>query len=246
MRRHSRSIVVAAAIILVACGAAWAQDILCGQTIERTIERSGQSDSLSYEGGTGDVLAITVVPVSQPPDCVASGQVFNPYWEFFDPNGNRVAVLSSDGRRCLGLDGVASCETTQLPLTASPDTGFYTLVVTDTGKNCAGTYRVTVENVSGTVDGAPVDPANPQCARFNDQGKPDGTQPITRGEPVGGAIDEDGETDTFTFEGTGGETVTIALSDVTFDAHWTLFGPDGNAVSDDCSTLSCNRTLPSE
>src|SRR4029077_1111954 len=113
------------------------------------------------------------------------------------------------------------------------------------GKNCAGTYRVTVENVSATVDGAAFDPANPPCARFNDKGKPDGTQPITRGEIVSGAIDEIGETDTFTFDGQG-ETVTIQLvtvdsSDATFDPRWTLFGPDGSAVSAHGSTLSCTR-----
>jgi cysteine-rich repeat protein len=265
MRRHSRSIVVAAATILVACGAVSAQDIMCGQTIERTIERSGQSDTLAYDGGIGDVLSITIVPVSQPPECVANGQTFNPYWEFFDPDGNRVPLLSPDGRRCLGLDGVASCVTKQLPLTASSDSGFYTLVVTDTGKNCAGTYRVTVENVSPTVDGQPVDPAAPQCARFNDNGKPDGTQPIGRGDPIGGAIDEIGETDTFTFEGQQGETVEIVLA--TSDGgtfaqflHWALFGPDfdstgSNAVSGECAptcddsgvctSVDCTRTLGS-
>ena len=123
--------------------------------------------------------------------------------------------------------------------------GRYTLVGTDFGKDGAGTYRLTVENVSATVDGAAFDPANPPGARFNDKGKPDGTQPITRGEIVSGAIDEIGETDTFTFDGEG-ETVTIQLatvdsSDATFDPRWTLFGPDGSAVSDDCSTLSCTR-----
>ena len=139
------------------------------------------------------------------------------------------------------------------------------MVVTDFAKNCAGTYRVTVENISPTVDGVPVDPANPQCARFNDLGKPDGTQPITRRDPVGGAIDEIGETDTFTFEGQQGETVEIVLMPKeqrgTFaqSLHWALFGPDfdstgSNAVSDDCTptcddsgdcTSDCSRTLGS-
>src|SRR5262245_25228811 len=245
MRRHSRSIVVTTVAILLACGAALAADIECGQTIERTIERSGQSDTLAYDGGIGDVLSITVVPVAPDTDCVARGLTFDPYWEIFDPDGRRVQIpLGDGGRRCLGLGGAAACETA--PLDESSENGPYTLVVTDFGKNCGGTYRITVENVSGTVDGIAVDPANPQCARFNDKGKPDGTQPITRGEPVSGAIDDVGETDTFTFAGQQGETVTIQLTPGTsnggmFDPRWTLFGPDGSAVSDDCSTLTCAR-----
>jgi cysteine-rich repeat protein len=256
MRRHSSPIVVAALTILLACRAAFAADISCGQTIERTIERSGQSDTLSYDAGYGDVLSITIVPVSSDdPGCAPSdptGPNFDPYWELFDPGGRRVQILSSDGRRCPGVGTPAACETAELEPT---DTGPYTLVVTDSGKNCSGTYRVTVENVSDTVDGADVDPANPQCARFNDKGKPDGTQPIMRGEPLGGAIDEIGETDTFTFEGQPNEPVTIRLATSTggtfaSDLRWTLFGPDfdsngSNAVSGDCSTLECSRTLGS-
>jgi len=261
MRRHSRSIVVVPVAILLSCGVALAADIECGQTIERTIERAGQSDTLAYNAGSGDVLSITVVPVSADADCVANGQVLNPYWELFDPDGNRVPLLSSDGRRCLGLEGAAACETTKLT-ESSPEP--YTLVVTDTGKNCAGTYRVTIENVSPTVDGEPVDPAAPQCARFNDEGKPDGTQPIGRGDPIAGAIDEFGETDTFTFEGQQGETVDIVLATSTGgtfaqDLRWTLFGPDfdsngSNAVSGDCAptcvsgvctSVDCLRTLGS-
>jgi cysteine-rich repeat protein len=245
MRRHSSPIVVAALTILLGCGAAFAADITCGQTIERTIERGGQGDSVAYDGGPGDVLSITIVPVSPSPDCIASGLTFDPFWELFDPDGRRVEIpLGDGGRRCLGLGGAAACET--VPLDEPSDQGPYTLFVTDFGKNCAGTYRLTVENVSGTVNGVPFDPANPPCARFNDKGKPDGTQPITRGEPISGAIDEIGETDTFTFQGQQGETVTIALSPGTssggtFDPRWTLFDPQGNAVSDDCSTLTCTR-----
>ena len=221
-----------------------AADISCGETIERTIERGGQSDTLAYDGGPGDLLSITVVPVAPSADCAASGLTFDPYWELFAPDGRRVEIpLGDGGRRCLGLVGAASCETA--PLDESSEDGPYTLVVTDFGKNCAGTYRLTVENVSGTVDGAGFDPANPPCARFNDKGKLDGTRPITRGDVVSGAIDEIGETDTFTFDGQG-ETVTIQLaiensSGGTFDPRWTLFGPDGSAVSDDCSTLTCTR-----
>src|SRR5262249_13553440 len=245
MRRHSRSIVVATVAILLGYGVASAADITCGQTIARTIERSGQSDNPSYDGGSGDVLAITIVPVAPDTACLESGLTFDPYWEIFDPDGRRVQIpLGDGGRRCLGLGGSAACETAQL--SESSENGPYTLVVTDFGKNCGGTYRVTVENVSGTVDGANVDPTNPQCARFNDKGKPDGTQPITPGEAVSGAIDEIGETDTFTFAGQQGETATIQLapgtsSGGTFDPRWTLFGPDGSAVSDDCSTLTCTR-----
>jgi cysteine-rich repeat protein len=244
MRRHSWSIAAAALTILLGCGAASAADITCGQTIERTIERGGQSDSVAYDGGPGDVLSITIVPASPSPDCIASGLTFDPFWELFDPDGRRVEIpLGDRGRRCLGLGGAASCETTALD--EPSDQGPYTLIVTDFGKNCSGTYRLTIENVSGTVNGVPFDPADPPCARFNDKGKPDGTQPITRGEPVSGAIDEIGETDTFTFDGQG-ETVTIQLalgtsSGGTFDPRWTLFDPQGNAVSDDCSTLTCTR-----
>src|SRR4029077_4418970 len=172
----------------------------CGETIERTIERGGQSDKLAYDGGPGDVLSITVVPVAPSADCADSGLTFDPYWELFAPDGSRVEIpLGDGGRRCLGLVGAASCETA--PLDQWSEDGPYTLVVTDFGKNCAGTYRVTVENVSATVNGAPFDPEHPPCSLFNEFGKPAGTQPIARGVPVAGAIDEIGETDTFTFQG---------------------------------------------
>src|SRR5262249_25996571 len=106
MRRHSRSIVVTTVAILLACGAALAADMECGQTIERTIERGGQSDPLAYDGGIGDVLSITAVPVAPDTDCVARGLTFDPYWEIFDPDGRRVQIpLGDGGRRCLGLGG---------------------------------------------------------------------------------------------------------------------------------------------
>src|SRR5215475_296018 len=159
MRRHSRSIVVATVAILLGYGLASAADITCGQTIERTIERSGQSDTLSYDGGIGDVLSITIVPVAPDTDCVARGLTFDPYWEIFDPDGRRVQIpLGDGGRRCLGLGGAAACETA--PLDESSENGPYTMFVTDFGKNCSGTYRLSVENVSGTVNGIPFNPAN--------------------------------------------------------------------------------------
>jgi hypothetical protein len=132
MRRHSSPIVVAALTILLGCGAAFAADITCGQTIERTIERGGQGDSVAYDGGPGDVLSITIVPVSPSPDCIASGLTFDPFWELFDPDGRRVEIpLGDGGRRCLGLGGAAACET--VPLDEPSDQGPYTLFVTDFG-----------------------------------------------------------------------------------------------------------------
>src|SRR5262249_58715480 len=98
-----------------------------------------------------------------------------------------------------------------LPLAAS-DT--FTLSIRDDNHNAAGAYNVTLEAVSATANGQLNGPpaAVPACAQINQNGKPDGTQLIDRGQLIGGAIDGPGETDTFTFAGTAGEAVTGGLA----------------------------------
>src|SRR5262249_19614394 len=117
-----------------------------------------------------------------------------------------------------------------------------TISVRDDNHNAAGAYTVTLEAVSATANGALNGPpaAVPACARVNQSGKADGTQLIERGQPIGGAIDAPGETDTFTFAITDADpqAVTIALTagnaqacqEPCFDPVWLLFAPDGSVV----------------
>src|SRR5262249_61071265 len=97
-----------------------------------------------------------------------------------------------------------------LPL---PTSDTFTLSIRDNNHNAAGAYNVTLEAVSATANGQLNGPpaAVPACAQINQNGKPDGTQLIDRGQLIGGAIDGPGETDTFTFAGTAGQAGTIGL-----------------------------------
>src|SRR5262249_1250839 len=79
----------------------------------------------------------------------------------------------------------------------------------------------------------------PFCKRLNDAGGADGTQVATLDASVRGVINYPGETDTFTFVGTSGQTVNITLALLTsaggsFMPRARLFDPSGNSLGEDC------------
>ena len=200
MRRHSRSIALASLFILLLTGLAYADDIVCGETLTRLIDDRGVEDDLTFTALQGEVVSVTVA--------AAAGQPFkfDPQWQITDSDGHKVP-LANDDTRCGSTEH--QCETLRFE---ASDT--YTLSVRDDNHNAAGIYNVTLEAVSATANGALNGPPAqvPACARLNQSGKPDGTQLIERGQLVGGAIDAFGETDTFTFAAAAGDVVTIGLA----------------------------------
>jgi hypothetical protein len=236
MRRHSPTICLTALAIFLATGVAVAQELRCGETVRRTIEQ--KFDFVSFEARMGEVVSITVAAVAEP----IQDPNFAPEFQIEDPDGEPVTFTGGDNPRlCPSI--VHQCETTKLPLD-----GTYTLIVNDNGKKQKGTYAVTLEAVSQEADGAwnspPTDsaPDAPTCKRVSEIGKADGTQVIGFDEDgaVGGVIDEQGETDTFTFVGAVGQSVTIELgafaSPAAFDLRARLFDPSGKQVGiGDCT-----------
>src|SRR5262245_48067426 len=233
MQRHSWSILATALTIFLAHGVALAQGIRCGETQRRTLE--DKFDRVSFNALANEVVSITVAPVADP----VQDQNFDPEFQIQGPDGDSVFFVGTDRRRvCDSFNH--QCETTPLPLD-----GEYTIVINDTGKKQSGTYTVTLEAVSATAEGrwngppTPADPDAPFCKRFNDGGKADGTQVATLDAPVGGVIDYPGETDTFTFVGTSGQTISMTLALLTsaggsFAPRARLFDPAGQPVGADC------------
>src|SRR4029450_7395182 len=206
MHRHSWSILPASLTIFLLHGVALAQDIRCGETQRRALEQ--KVDRVSFNARSDEVISITVAPVADP----VQDPNFDPEFQLQGPDGDAVFFVGADRRRvCDSFNH--PCESPPLPLD-----GEYTIVVNDTGKKQSGTYTVTLEAVSATAEGqwngppTLTAPGGPFCQRFNDAGKADGTQVATLDAPVGGVIDYPGETDTFTFVGTSGQTVSITLA----------------------------------
>src|SRR5262245_53994793 len=231
--RHSCLILPTALVIFLSYGVALGDDIRCGETQRRALE--DKFDRVSFNAVANEVVSITVAPVADP----VQDPNFDPEFQIQGPDGDAVFFVGTDRRRvCDSFNH--QCETTPLPLD-----GEYTIVVNDAGKKQSGTYTVTLEAVSATAEGqwngppTLTAPDAPFCRRFNDAGKADGTQVATLDAPVGGVIDYPGETDTFTFVGTTGQTVSITLALLTsaggsFMPRARLFDPFGQPVGEDC------------
>ncbi len=207
-----------------------AATLLCGQTVQDVIEETDRPDTMVFLGAPGEVVSIAVTPVP------GAHHLFTPRWEVFDPLGGRV-LTSTGERRCAGR-----CETAPLPTA-----GLFLLQVFDPGRAGAGAYTVSLEAVSGTAFGFSNGPPVPICARFPD-GFADGTQVITRGTTVQGALRPVGETDTFTFNGAAGELVEISIEATNgppaFTPAWVLFDTRGRPVAESSGSCDPSCTLP--
>ncbi len=240
MHRHPRSIALGALAIFLLPRVVTAQELRCGDTLRRTIEQ--KFDFVSFNAKQGEVVSISVAPVAEPPQ----DPNFAPEFQLEDPDGD-IVFLAGASRLRVCESAVHQCETTVLPLD-----GTYTLIVNDNGKKQTGTYTVSLEAVSQTADGAwngpptASAPVAPACKRTNASGKADGTQAIDFDTPVGGVIDDLGETDTFTFEAAAGETMAVELNRLAagdlFHPRWKLFDPSGQPVEGDCDAdETCSR-----
>jgi hypothetical protein len=108
---------------------------------------------------------------------------------------------------------------------ALPSTGIYTIVLR---ASAGGTYRVTLEAVSGSANGGGNGWPPLVCA----QNVSDGTLQIACGQTRNGTLDVVGDTDTYSFLAEAGDVVTLAMNDSVagFDPVAELFAPGGAIV----------------
>ncbi len=193
------------------------QPIACGETKSGQFDVAGETDTYSFVAIGGEAVSITVPATAHPHPC----------WQLYAPNGSSVGVL-----QC------GSSATRILPA----QSGAYSIDVFDENLDETGTYSITLEAVSATSNGESNGPPAPVCARGND-----GTQPIVCNEIKSGSFSVAGETDTYTFDSTGGHAVTISVPTTTNpETCWQLFAPNGIAIGGVTCRATANRTLPDQ
>jgi hypothetical protein len=112
------------------------------------------------------------------------------------------------------------------PLTQS---GVHTIVL---GASAAGSYRLTLEAVSGSMNGG----GNGWPPLVCGANIPDGSLEIACGQTRAGSLDPAGDSDTYTFLAEAGDVVTLTLSASVsgFDPVAELFGPGGTTLIGSC------------
>jgi hypothetical protein len=217
-----------------------ADAVECGQTVsDQTPMTPGNCFTLHqetlFDARPGDVVGVTVAPV----DSLAQTAL---HWELYDAADN-LLTLAGGGTSC---PAATTCYSGPLPSSDGP----FLLCVYDTDNSFVD-FNLALEAVSATFNGASNGPPDPVCGASLD-----GTEPISGGQPVSGAINPFGDTDTFTFAGTAGSKVRVDLrsgdaTDGVFFAGWNLLAPNGSLIhltgevclSDTCCQGLC-ESLP--
>jgi hypothetical protein len=108
------------------------------------------------------------------------------------------------------------------PTSPLPLSGVYTV---ELGGGAAGGYGLTLEGVSGSINGG----GNGWPPLVCGSGVPDGALSIACGQTRGGALDVVGDSDVYSFLAESGDLVTITIGDVVpgFDPQAELFAPGG-------------------
>jgi hypothetical protein len=145
-----------------------AQAITCGQTLTGPIDALGDTDTYSFNAHTGDVVLITVAPVS--------GTGFNPDWALFAPDGT---LVTSCGGSCsspsLRSDGVYTIEVYDY---GQDNTGTYTIVLGFVGSSCASPTSAPTNTPSRTASSTPTSTVTPTPTRTPSQ-TPTGSRATT-------------------------------------------------------------------
>jgi hypothetical protein len=112
------------------------------------------------------------------------------------------------------------------PTAPLPQTGVYTVQVSGAA---AGSYVLTLESVSGSLNGG----GNGWPPLVCGSNVADGSLTILCGQTRSGALDVAGETDTYTFLAEAGDVVTLVVGDSlpTFAPVAELFGPGGTPLA---------------
>ncbi len=209
--------VVAVTVVATGVGAATVA-IQCGETATGLLAAGHELDEYTFSAVGGETIFVTTSNTVTPSAC----------WHVLaPPSGTPVG-----GAICAG--GAA--------LTLPAQSGVYTIDVFGSTATATGSYALTLEFVSGEANGGSNGPPAPVCARGDD-----GTQPIACGETKTGQFQVAGETDTYTFTASAGETVSIAVPGTADpETCWELFAPSGAAVGGVQCRGRVARKLPAQ
>jgi hypothetical protein len=160
------------------------------------LRRPGDTDAYRFPAAAGDAVRIST---AAPP-----GSTVRPRWRLHQPDGQPVVgcnATSGGVENCVGL----------------PQSGTYTMLVSDSGLNDAGLYTMSLQFVSATNC----------CAK-----------PLAAGESMQGFLREVGQLDSYAFEADagGGISVNTAPTGSVVEPRWRVFDPKGQPVSG-CSTV---------
>jgi cysteine-rich repeat protein len=164
----------------------------------------------------GDIDTYTFTAAGGEVVSIAVGQsladtFFQPCWQLFDPTGAAVGALT-----CSPVSSTSGTPAQAVTLSAA---GTYTVMVTEAQADFrTGSYQLNVHGLSGSN----------AC----------GAAPSFCGD-IAAELSPAGDVDSYSFAGTAGEVVAIAvgqsLADTFFQPCWQLFGPSGVAVT----SLAC-------
>ena len=201
-----------------------------GDTITANL-RSGVNDEWTFEGSGGDIITISLT---------AS---FDTYLELLDENGNQITYNDDGGQ---GLNSLI--DNFRLPAD-----GTYTIVARGYSSSASGSYSLAligddVATPQEDTDNEATTSGNSTSSGGNTSTSTDGT--ISYGDSVDANL-ASGNEDEWTFEGSGGDIITISLT-ASFDTYLELMDADGNqiAFNDDggqgLNSLIDNFRLPAD
>ncbi len=163
----------------------------CGGVVEARLRQRGDSDAYRFAVAAGDAVTITTT--------TEQGSPIEPRWQLYRPDGKEQGGCGT------AFGGQDSCDDL-------PQSGTYTLVVSDAGLDEIGSYAASVQVVSET-----------NCCAL----------PLGGGESTSGEIKTRGQADTYAFFAGVGQGVTIntAVADQSpIEPAWKVFAPDGRAL----------------
>ena len=187
-------------LLVGVAAAAPSQALVCGETALGTLASPGEVDSYEFAASAGDVVGVSIADDPGTPAALNVGA------ELLAPSSTPVAFVQ--GASC-GPD--RACESAALP-----ETGTYTLRVSDAGADASGTYSLTLEALSGDGSAA--------CLE---------AQAIACDEEIPATLAPKGDSDVYTFSAEAGEQALLrVVGGVAGSSAWgALFAPDGASVT---------------
>jgi hypothetical protein len=190
--------------------------LTCGQTRSGALEGAfidvlGDTDTFTFDAVGDEAAAVTVWG--------STGIVPNLVMRVFDPNGQPLQLNNLDdfieGPTC----GSGVCASESFMPGAS---GTYTVLAWDFQNNQTGSYDITLEATTGTLNASACTSATALACGVTLSGALDGAN-----------FDLRGDTDTFTFDAIGGEAVAVTVwpsAGLSPNPVLTLFDPNGQEL----------------
>jgi hypothetical protein len=172
--------------------------LACGRTTTAVLRRPADTDAYRLTALAGDALHINTAALP--------GSSVEPRWRLLRPNGSEVPGCNTS------FGGMDNCS--QLP-----ESGTYTLLVSDAGTDESGAYAVSMQVTSQSNC----------CGRS-----------LAAGDSAAGLLSTVGQTDSYSFSGEFGRGVVVTTSaeaGAALQPAWRVFAPDGRLVGG-CLTVS--------